>query len=495
MQGDIAFLTEDGKLRVFRGSSCTQSFDASCFGWSSSGRSVAIGLGDAASVFSSQSGKRMLHLGKAAPNVSTVLFCVPNYLFVSSSDAVIRVFEAEAGKPSQLVSGLEGHQSSTTITCLAFSRSHLASCSLSGDILLHNLERATGTSLCSSSDDMGFNKIAFRPSLPTNLVSVAESGALRMWDVNRCGGGPVMSFCGDDRGHNGPATDLAFADLNTVVTVGLDGFVLLHDLRSKSPTMRLDAGSSLQCADFDARGTTLAIGKDDGTAEFFDLRAGQLRAGSSVVVEAGVAVQGLRFAPNSSAAPVGARAFVIPALPPAKLEKFVMGVASEAPVEYEAPDGPLEEETTAPEMLFSPARELLKSPVFSFRPALFDEGSATAQPWHSARSSSEPHEEQRNVESTPINVARKDTVPLGVAASPPVSDAAPSVQQTSVTVDFGAESEKALNILRLQMHRQMRAMHVDMMRQFHEQQQEVRKLQQIVSELTAENYKLRMQQP
>lgn len=515
---DLACVTSDAKLRILRRGACTQTFDADCFGWSSSGRSVAVGCGDGASVWS-QSGKRMLHLAKAGrQGVSCVLFSVPSYLFVATGDAVIRVWEAEPGKPPQLVSGLEGHQSGATLTSLAFSRAFalLASSSLAGDIVLHNVQLGgSGTNLCSASeDDMGFGKIAFRPRDAAVLASVAESGALRTWDVNRCGAGPVLSFAGE-KGHSGPATDLSFADGNVVASVGLDGLVMLHDLRSKNSVFQMDTGSALQCCDFDHRGTALAVGKDDGAVDLFDLRHAQLRPSSSVTVAAGCAVQSLRFAPSSAQQhqhqqqPLGQqRAFSVCAMPPAALEKFAVSADGAEAVEAEAPETPPLpiRNVAAAESLFSPMRggEATKSPAFSSAFKLLgDEGEFGSMPraWQSVGGGSVAASVLRDVrESTPGATPVRRAASVAAAEHEhgneqseiaPVADVAAAESRAAVTVR-SEEMESMMTELKWHMHRQMRAIHMDMLRSFHEQQQETKKLTERIEELMAENLRLRM---
>ena len=531
MEDDLAVLSE-GRLRVFRLGVCTQSLEASCFGWSATGRSVAVGLGQGVSVVAA-SGKRMLHLASAARGEpSAVLFSVPGHLFVASAgEGVVRVWEAETGRPPRLVAGLEGHQPGQAVTGMVFSRtfSLLASCSLAGDILLHSVSKGgTASKLVSASEeDMGFNKIAFRPREASCLASVAESGALRLWDVNRTGNEPIVSIAGE-RGHAGPATDLAFANTNTVATVGLDGCVRVHDLRAKPSSgagFVLDTGSTLQCADFDSRGISLAVGKDDGVVQVYDLRAAsQLKLSSTIAVSEGNAIQALRFAPSTRQGGGGGvggtqRVLSIDAMPPAVLEKFVLSSEGESEmVEAEAPENPetppqLRKLATATgEAVFSPSvsdveQMPAKSPAFSSAFKGFED---SPKPWHSAASAVQHQNDFSSLLSSSSSTAAtvSSTSPPGVTPlnkhhqqhhhhnqEAPVVDAesvvAP-VTSSPVQIANSEELQSMMFEMKLQMHRQMRSMHVDMIRCFHEQQQETKRLQAQIEELAAENQRLRM---
>ena len=108
---DLCVLCDDGRLQWFRpegkgGWTLLQSVEgAGSFGWSASGRSVAFGGQEDGSVaVLAGSGKRMLHLERAARDaVTSVLFSVHNYLFVGSEEGIIRVWNAQVRRTQSSV--------------------------------------------------------------------------------------------------------------------------------------------------------------------------------------------------------------------------------------------------------------------------------------------------------------------------------------------------------------------------------------------------------
>jgi hypothetical protein len=277
----------------------------------------------------------------------------------------------------------------------------------------------------------------------------------------------------------------------------------VYDLRSKNAVCQLDTGSSLQCPDFDAKGTVLAVGKDDGVVDMFDLRHGQLRPGASVTVAARHAVQSMRFAPTAQQGGQQ-RVFVVPTMPPTALEKFVLAAEATEVMEAEATETPPLMQKQLAESLFSPMRgeaapkSPLISSVFHSSPLGGDTLAGAPKPWESAGGVVAIISQE--VEGTPAEtpLVRRDLQHQQQPRDwlPPSPTEGKAQEQTlplkQSEVVQSVAMEQIICSVKLQMHRQMRALYLDMLRAFHEQQQETKRLEAIIEELTVENLRLRM---
>ena len=540
----------DSKVRVYRVEDNRQVLvqsvekdNISCFSWSESGNSILFGTDDGYCSVISRTQKKMLEVRALDHEpVSSVLFA-GSYFYVGGPKDV-RVFEAVPGKNPRMVAGLEGHSDSVTGLALVRASTSLVSSSISGDILIHNLQKGIVSNVCSASeaeDEMGINKIALKPKENSILGSVAESGSFRLWDLNRCKSGPtfdpLLSFL-NDKAHNGPATDLAFCELfaNLAVTVGLDGRVVLYDVRSKKNVNQLDVGSPLEGVDFEKQ--EIIVGGDE-QIDFYDLRKTSLKLRSTLTTEG--MVTSLSYARSQSKA-----AYSIMQMPAAQLSKFVLpddggderhGEGGEEQ-EHEKDDSKSDAYPKTPQKssmssnIFSPMHNSnnavsqspsaalsqasltffsssdsvghdTKSPFFgASNPILFKEEKITPLPSPATTTlpivekeeekeeeeeevkeeEEEEEEEERKVKDPSLAKKEENQRKLEYPKREVVRE---------VIVRNSAPSNSEINDVKLQMHREVRAMHVEMLRMMHKREEEKRALVEQIEDLKRENQRLK----
>lgn len=484
-------------------------------------------------------GKQMMRLERGtSKGVGTLLFAGSQYMCVGGEDGIIRCWETVPGKTAKLLAGLEGHRGA--VTSLAFSRVYgtLVSSSGAGDILTHNLQ-VGGTFQSVASLEAGVNNVVFRPKDPAHIVSVDEDGSFCLWDINRATKQqgdtttPLLRFA---EPHNGPATDVAVCEFhpNMCCSVGLDGNLVVYDLRAKSVAATVDTLHSGMSVAFDRKG--FLVGQDSGLIQSFDVRnpSGGPLASLQLDVDEDVLALLLSSDGTSSSGSGGGgqqRSFSVLPMPLAQLTKFELSVAESSVMEGET----IEEEVVAaapktpkksargaidPSLVFSPVASSF-SPVVGVAAAAAAPSVVPEIPSNSSSSppssiSSSPSIPTPTVVLTPLSTTgltstpkTKDAVePLPAAAA---ADASPGTLGTPTTttttttattetslppfIDASPSNnvalESALLAVRLQSHREMRDMHVEMLRLFHQQQKATEELTARLTALIDENAALR----
>lgn len=147
--------------------------------------------------------------------------------------------------------------------------SQLASGSSSGEIVLHSL--VTGVSIANfkQKNSTGIKLLAFSPFKKQMLASCTENGSVYVWDCNTRNVCTSFQYC-----HHSPVTGLAFGPGNPALmcTTGLDQRVQFYDINEKRVIKTLETEAPLTCLDFASDGYTIAAGTLYGTVLVYDLR-------------------------------------------------------------------------------------------------------------------------------------------------------------------------------------------------------------------------------
>ena len=130
-------------------------------------------------------------------------------------------------------------------------------------------------------DGIGASTLAFDHEAATLAIGMAD-GAVRLWDVGR--GVELARLVGDGQ----PIAALQFAGGGMVVAAA-DGRVRLLRLPALEPLGELAAGGPLRTAAFGPDAGLLALGREDGTVELWELasrqRQAELRTGGNAPVD------------------------------------------------------------------------------------------------------------------------------------------------------------------------------------------------------------------
>jgi WD40 repeat protein len=156
------------------------------------------------------------------------------FLCCGGTDCLVSTFDF---KEKKRIRTFRGHRDTVTSVAFTAKEDHVASGSLSGEILLHSMIRDSSVATlkpklfsATSSIDYAVTKIAFSPYNPYSLVSAMESGGVTLWDVAK----RIESYsC--VAAHTAPTTSIAFSPINKLLfcTGGLDKRFCFFDSKDK----------------------------------------------------------------------------------------------------------------------------------------------------------------------------------------------------------------------------------------------------------------------
>ena len=175
-------------------------------------------------------------------------------------------------KKKERIKTFKGH--TDAVSCLSFSSNdtHVASGSLSGQVLLHSI--ITGQAVATMDAPAGVQAITsleYSPFRKSLLGTASEDGAVVLWDTNARA--VSHKFAAQ---HRAPIGGLSFSPINHLLlaTVGLDKKVVFYDLTEKRAVKSINTEQPMTSCSFLDDGVTIAAGTTQGSVLLFDLRGG-----------------------------------------------------------------------------------------------------------------------------------------------------------------------------------------------------------------------------
>ncbi|XP_076313524.1 protein NEDD1-like isoform X2 [Tachypleus tridentatus] len=157
------------------------------------------------------------------------------------------------------------------ITCLHFNwnDSYVASGSVTGDILLHNVTTGHTSAPLRNAKAQAIRGLEYGFIKKSLLGSVSDDGSVSLWDVNS-----RQLMHGFTAAHSAPATGLVFSPVNNIllISVGLDKKIISYDVQMKNHVKSFSCDAPLTAVDFMDDGVTLAVGTSRGKVHIYDLR-------------------------------------------------------------------------------------------------------------------------------------------------------------------------------------------------------------------------------
>jgi len=441
-------------------------------------------------------------------------------------------------KEKEMIKEFKSH--TDTITCVQFNHSdvHVASGSLSGDVLIHSLLSAQTVATLRGTDAQPIRGLQYSPHHKTRLATVGDYGRVVVWETSE------RSVVAEFDSHHSAARGVAFSPINKLLlaSAGVDKQLLFYDINDKKVIKSIDCEAPLTGVTFYEDGVTVAAGTTTGQLLVYDLRKGSLpiakfEAHPGVEI-AGVAFQRAKGSGKTSSRKTGeAGASATPSKTPAAKATPAVSEAKPTPL---APVAPL---STPKQAWAEPEASASKPAALEPEPSAQDEPSqsrAAETPQPERRVAETPPRQTpnplygRDGEPSPVVVARgklgglpapqfasddsASAMPRGRVPDVKIPDAAQVFQDMYArgplegdvgTVEWQSKFvkqalEDCFEGMRMQVHGDMQNMHLELVRQFQIQQTEIQAqlqgyahkqhaLVEEVEDLRAENRRLREQ--
>ncbi|CAM9003046.1 unnamed protein product [Rhodiola kirilowii] len=188
------------------------------------------------------------------------------YICSGGSGHVVRIWDLQR---KRCIKWLRGH--TDTITGVAYNcrDEYMASISLRGDLILHNLASGSRTTEYKDPYEQVLRVLDYSRISRHLLVIAGDDGSTHLWDTT--GRSPKVSWL---KQHSAPVAGVGFSPSHdkTLASVGLDKKLYLYDSGSKRATSCIPYESPFYSLAYRDDGWVLAAGTSNGRVVFYDVR-------------------------------------------------------------------------------------------------------------------------------------------------------------------------------------------------------------------------------
>ncbi|KAL5709450.1 hypothetical protein ACHQM5_020136 [Ranunculus cassubicifolius] len=200
--------------------------------------------------------------------ISTISFSNKSSRYICSggSGYVVRIWDLQR---KRCIKWLKGHTDTITGAMYNCKDEHLASISLRGDLILHNLASGTRATELKDPNEQVLRVLDYSRISRHLLVTAGDDGSVHLWDTT--GRSPKVSW---SKQHSAPTTGVSFSPSNDkiIACVGLDKKLYTLDSGSKRSTFCIPYETPFSSLAFRDDGWILAAGTNNGQIVFFDVR-------------------------------------------------------------------------------------------------------------------------------------------------------------------------------------------------------------------------------
>lgn len=193
------------------------------------------------------------------------------YVCSGGSGRVVRIWDLQR---KRCIKWLSGHTDTITGVMYNCKDEHLASISMKGELILHNL--ASGARAADFKDPFGqvLRVLDYSRVSRHILVIAGDDGSIHQWDTT--GRAPKVSWL---KQHSAPTTGVCFSPSSDkiIASVGLDKKLYTFDSAMKRPTSCVTYDTPFSSLSYSDDGNVLAAGTSGGLVVFYDVR-GKLQA-------------------------------------------------------------------------------------------------------------------------------------------------------------------------------------------------------------------------
>ncbi|XP_022765088.1 protein NEDD1 isoform X2 [Durio zibethinus] len=188
------------------------------------------------------------------------------YICSGGSGQVVRIWDLQR---KRCIKWLRGHTSTITGVMYNCKDEHLASISLSGDLILHNLASGARAAELNDPNEQVLRVLDYSRISRHVLVTAGDDGSIHLWDTT--GRSPKVSWL---KQHSAPTAGISFSPSNDkiIASVGLDKKLYTYDSGSRRPSAFISHEAPFSSLAFRDDGWTLAAGTSNGRVVFYDIR-------------------------------------------------------------------------------------------------------------------------------------------------------------------------------------------------------------------------------
>ncbi|KAG6546910.1 hypothetical protein Mapa_011526 [Marchantia paleacea] len=188
------------------------------------------------------------------------------YLASGGTGKIVRVWDMQRRR---CIKWLKGHTDSITGIMYNCRDEHLASVSIRGDLIIHNLASGTRAAELKDPHEQVLRVLEYSRLSRHLLVTAGDDGSVHIWDTTSRS--PKISWL---KQHTAPTTGVCFSPCNDkmMVSVGLDKKLYTYDLGIRKPVHCVPFDAPFSSVAFKDDGTTVAAGTNSGRVVFYDVR-------------------------------------------------------------------------------------------------------------------------------------------------------------------------------------------------------------------------------
>ncbi|XP_008777699.1 protein NEDD1 [Phoenix dactylifera] len=188
------------------------------------------------------------------------------YLCSGGSGHIVRIWDLQR---KRCIKWLSGHTDTITGVMYNCKDEHLASISVKGDLILHNL--ASGARAAELKDPNGqvLRVLDYSRLSRHILVTAGDDGSVHLWDTT--GRSPKVSWL---KQHSAPTTGVCFSPSSDkiIASVGLDKKLYTYDCGTRRSTSCTHYEAPFSSLAYHDDGNVLAAGTNNGRVVFYDVR-------------------------------------------------------------------------------------------------------------------------------------------------------------------------------------------------------------------------------
>ncbi|CAK9326219.1 unnamed protein product [Citrullus colocynthis] len=191
---------------------------------------------------------------------------VSRYMCTGGSGHVVRIWDLQR---KRCIKWLRGHTNTITGAMYNCKDEHLASISLGGDLILHNLASGARAAELKDPNEQVLRVLDYSRISRHLLVTAGDDGTVHLWDTT--GRNPKVSW---QKQHSAPTAGIGFSPSNdkTLASVGLDKKLYTYDSGSRRPSSFIAYEAPFSSMAFRDDGLILAAGTSNGRVVFYDVR-------------------------------------------------------------------------------------------------------------------------------------------------------------------------------------------------------------------------------